>query len=121
MSMQEPSIFSTEPQRALPNASAVLALGIISIVGCCCYGLPGAICAVVALILYSKDAQLYRLNPELYTVNSYNNLKTGRICAIIGLIPSILFFLFVIFTIIMAGFGIFSNPEEFFRNLERNM
>lgn len=116
--MQETSIFSTEQQRSLPNASAVLALGIISIIGCCCYGLPGIICAIIALVLYSKDAQLYSQNPDLYTINSYNNLKTGRICAIIGLVPSILWLLFVIFILITAGFGIFTNPDEFIRNIE---
>lgn len=116
--MQDTTIFATGSQRSLPNASAVLALGIISIVGCCCYGLPGIICAVIALVLYSKDAQIYRENPELYTINSYNNLKTGRICAIIGLIPSILWLLFVIFILITAGFGIFTNPDEFIRNFE---
>jgi hypothetical protein len=29
---------------------------------------------------------MYRNNPELYSVNSYNNIKTGRVCAIIGII-----------------------------------
>lgn len=116
--MQEDiSIFNSQPQRALPNASAVLALGIISIVGCCCYGLPGLICAIVALILYAQDAKLYTANPELYTTTSYNNLKAGRICAIIGLIPSILLVLFMIFIMITAGFGILTNPQEYFNKI----
>ncbi len=116
--MQEDiSIFNSQPQRALPNASAVLALGIISIVGCCCYGLPGLICAIVALILYAQDAKLYTANPELYTTTSYSNLKAGRICAIIGLIPSILLVLFMIFIMITAGFGILTNPQEYFNKI----
>lgn len=115
--MQDTSIFAPQSQRPLPNASAVLALGIISIVGCCCYGIPGIVCAVVALVLYSKDVQLYQANPELYTATSYSNMRTGRICAIIGLIPSILYLLFVIFLLITVGFGILSNPQQIFNSL----
>lgn len=114
---EETSIFASQPQRVLPNASAVLALGIISIVGCCCYGLPGLVCAIVALILYAQDAKLYVANPELYTASSYSNLKAGRICAIIGLIPSILLVLFMIFILITAGSGILSNPQEYFNKI----
>ncbi|MBX3253403.1 MAG: hypothetical protein KF862_04615 [Chitinophagaceae bacterium] len=117
MGTEETSIFATQTQRPLPNASAVLALGIISIISCCCYGLPGIICSVIALVLYSKDARLYATNPEWYTASSYSNLKTGRICAIIGLIPSILFLLLVIFIMVTAGFGMLSNPEQFFNNI----
>ncbi|MFT3945982.1 MAG: hypothetical protein QM763_03325 [Agriterribacter sp.] len=57
--MQGTSLFAPQSQQPLPNASAVLALGIISIVGCCCYGIPGVICAIIALVLYGKDAKLY--------------------------------------------------------------
>ncbi|HEX5024408.1 MAG TPA: CCC motif membrane protein [Agriterribacter sp.] len=117
MVTQETSIFAPQSQRSLPNASAVLALGIISIIGCCCYGFPGIICAIVALILYSKDAGLYQLNPEWYTASSYSNLRTGRICAIIGLVPSILFLLFWIFIMITAGFGMLSNPRQIFDSI----
>lgn len=112
--MQDSSLFAPQSQRSLPNASAVLALGIVSIVGCCCYGVPGLICAIVALVLYNKDQRLYIDNPELFSQASYNNLKTGRICAIIGLIPSILFLLFVIFILVTAGFAMLTNPQEFF-------
>ncbi|MFT3702412.1 MAG: CCC motif membrane protein [Agriterribacter sp.] len=115
--MQDTSIFSPQSQRDLPNASAVLALGIISIVGCCCYGLPGVICGIVALVLYNKDTKLYITNPELYTASSYNNLKAGRICAIIGLIPSILIILFVIFMIVTAGISMLTNPQDFFNHV----
>ncbi|MGN6492935.1 MAG: CCC motif membrane protein [Agriterribacter sp.] len=117
MGTEETSIFAPQTQRSLPNASAVLALGIISIVSCCFYGLPGVVCSIIALVLYNKDAQLYASNPEWYTDSSYKNLKTGRICAIIGLIPSILFLLFVIFMMITAGFGMLTNPEQFFNNI----
>ena len=116
--MESPSPFTPQMQQPLPNASAVLALGIVSIVGCCCYGVPGMICAIIALVLYGKDAQLFMANPELYTPGSYSNLRTGRICAIIGLIPSILWFLFVLFVIITAGFGVLTHPQDFIRQFQ---
>lgn len=62
----------------LPNATPILVLGILSIVVC-------FICGIIALVMYNKDAELYRNNPGVYSEASYNNIKTGRICAIIGL------------------------------------
>ena len=43
-----------QTKQPLPNATAVLVLGIISIVGCFCYGIVGLICGIIALILASK-------------------------------------------------------------------
>jgi len=63
----------------LPNGTATLVLGILSIVIC-------FICGIVALVISNKDVQLYKNNPELYSAASYNNIKAGRICAIIGIV-----------------------------------
>ncbi len=63
----------------LPNATATLVLGILSIVVC-------FICGIVALVISNRDLTMYRNNPELYSLASYNNIKAGRICAIIGII-----------------------------------
>lgn len=82
----EKNIFS--PQHELPNATAVLVLGIVSIVGCFCYVLPGLVCGIIAWILARKDLALYNSSPGRYTQSSFNNLKAGRICAIIGLVFS---------------------------------
>ncbi len=103
------SIFGNDQPRALPNATAVLVLGILSIVGCVCYGIPGLALSIIALILYNKDIQLYRINPGLYTESSYSNLKAGRVCAIIGLIPSLIFIVVVIIVIFTAGVGMLTN------------
>jgi M penetrans paralogue family 26 len=62
----------------LPNATATLVLGILSIVVC-------FICGIIALVISNKDIALYKANPELYSSASYNNIKAGRICAIIGI------------------------------------
>ena len=101
-----------EPQVALPNAGAVLALGIISIVGCCCtYGIVGIICAIIALVMAKSAIEQYNADPQRYTQSSYQNVNSGRICAWIGLIPSILYILFMIVLIAIFGFAIFSDPS----------
>ena len=84
----------------LPNATAVLVLGILSIVVC-------FICGIVALVISNKDMALYRANPELYTTSSYNNIKAGRICAIIGIALQVLgiivYIILIAFFVSMAG------------------
>ncbi len=82
-------------QKTLPNATAILIFGVLSIVTCCCYGIFGIILAAVALILYKKDHQLYLENPSLYS--NYSNLNTGKILAIIGLVLSVISLAYFIF------------------------
>ncbi len=98
-------------QKNLPNATAVLILGILSIVGCCFYALPGLIFGIIALVLAKKDIALYNENPSVYL--NYSNLKIGRIMAIIGLVLSIIYFILMIVVFALFGFGIMSDPEAF--------
>lgn len=86
---------------AVPNSSAVLVLGIISIATCWLYGVPGIICGIIALVLHKKDKELYMTNPEKYEA-SFKNSKAGNICAIIGLSVSSLFIVFLIVYIIVV-------------------
>lgn len=111
--------FMNNPQASLPNATAVLVLGIISIVGCFCYGLPGLICSIISLVLAGKDKKLYEQNPSAYTPGSYSNLKAGRVCALIGLILSAIYALIIIVLLVMFGFAFFANPQEFLRNMQQ--
>lgn len=87
----------------LPNATAALVLGIISIVGAFCYGIVGVICGIIGLILANKDRKLYQATPELYSASSYSSLNAGRTCSIIGLILGGLFLLILIFYFIFFG------------------
>ena len=96
-------------QQVLPNSTAVLVLGIISIVGCSCYGIVGLILGIIALVLAGNATRLYNANPEMYSLASYKNMKAGRICAIIGLSMAILAIIFVIICLIL-GFSMASNP-----------
>ena len=110
--------YSPGPQQIpLPNATAVLVLGIVSIVGCACYGLVGLICSIIALVLAKKDLQLYASNPEAYTAASYGNLKSGRICAIVGLSLSALAFLFGLIYFLLVGSLVLSSHNGIFNHM----
>jgi len=87
-----------QPQIELPNATAVMVLGILSIPACCCYGI-GLIPAIIALFLANSASKQYSAEPDKYLISSYNNLKTGNICAWIGLIFSIVTAIFFIWWI----------------------
>ena len=88
-------------QEALPNSTAILILGIASIVTCCCWGIPGVICGIICLILVKKANELINLNPNKYTEASQKNLNAGKICGIIGLILSILYAIYTIVSFIL--------------------
>ncbi|MET0759364.1 MAG: CCC motif membrane protein [Flavobacterium sp.] len=98
-------------KRTLPNATAVLVLGILSILTCCCYGIIGLILGIIALVLAGKDMKLYRESPELYS--NYQNLNIGKILSIIGVVLSSITFLVFIF--------LFSLGEERLKEIQQNL
>lgn len=99
-------------QKPLPNASVVLVLGIVSIVLCWCHGIIGLILAIVALVLANKDLALYHQNPGMYTLSSYNNVKSGRTIAIIGLVLAGVFLFFMIIGLLFLGLNFAMFPWE---------
>ncbi|MCX7863298.1 MAG: CCC motif membrane protein [Bacteroidales bacterium] len=95
---------STNPmQIPLPNSTAVLVLGILSIALCWCYGIIGITLGIIALVLANKAKKLYKENPDNYTLGSYKNMQAGYICAIIGLSLSGLYLLFIIIYFLIIG------------------
>ncbi|MCK9203796.1 MAG: hypothetical protein M0P58_05080 [Bacteroidales bacterium] len=90
------------PPQNLPNANTVMILGILSIVFSWWHfiSLVGIILSIIALVLARSEMIVYQTNPGRYTLSSLNSVKTGRICAIIGLSISILVFIFVILLVI---------------------
>lgn len=94
--------FHNTERQELPNATLILVFGILSIVGCCCWGIVGLIFGIIALVLSKKAIDTYNSNPEIYT--NYQNVKTGRILAIIGIILSSLVLIANIIMIITYGF-----------------
>jgi hypothetical protein len=91
-------------QQNLPNSRTVLVLGVLSIVFSIWYfSIAGVVLSIFALVLANRDLSLYYINKSKYTLSSFNNLKAGRVCAIIGLTVALLFFIFFILIL----FGIF--------------
>lgn len=83
-------------QRALPNATAVLVLGILSLVVCQPLG-------IIGWILANQDMKLYNDNPGIYSESSLSTLKAGRICSIIGTCLTALGLLAITF-MLLGGF-----------------
>ncbi len=88
-------------KQKLPNATAVLVLGIFSILTCWCYGILGIILGGLSLFLAQKDSKLYKSNPDNYS--NYQNLNIGRVLSIIGLVLSLLMIALMIWLISIVG------------------
>ena len=86
----------------LPNATAALVLGIISIVGAFCYGIVGLVCGIIGLVLANKDRKLYQSAPELYSPSSFSTSNAGRVCSIIGIVIGSIFFLIILIYLIFV-------------------
>ncbi|MCK9422325.1 MAG: hypothetical protein M0Q38_06990 [Bacteroidales bacterium] len=101
-SNQQGNFAQPSPPQNLPNANVVLVLGILSIVFCWWhfFSLVGIILGIITIVLAQKEIFIYQAQPQRYTLSSLNNVKTGRICAIIGLSISIIVFVFVMLLII---------------------
>lgn len=93
--------------KSLPNSTATLVLGILSVVICG----PGLIMGIIAIVLHKKDKQLYLTNKVAYD-QSFKSAHAGYVCAIVGTSLSalvavfyILYFVFIIsLAISSAGF-----------------
>ena len=75
-----------QQQLALPNSTATLVLGIISIVCFCCCNFVGIALGIIGIVLGNKAVALYNQSPGVYTEASFKNANAGRICSIIGLV-----------------------------------
>lgn len=97
-----------QTRKDLPNSTAVVVLGILSLVFVFCYGIIGLTLGIIAVVLSGNALRLYRADPEGYSLSSVKNVKAGRACGMIGIALSIVFILFIlllIFGIIATGFG----------------
>lgn len=107
-------------RQQLPNSTLILIFGILSIIGCCCYGVLGIIFGIITLVMSKRATEIYNAEPELYT--GYQNVKTGKILAIIGLVLSTISLISSIVMLIMYGGveGIYEMQEEILRGIEQN-
>ena len=78
-----------------------MTLGILSILFCWWHfvSIAGIALGFIALVLANRESKLYHANPANYTISSLNTVRTGRTCALIGLIISIVVFAFVMMLI----------------------
>jgi len=99
---------------SLPNATAVLVLGIVSIPTCFCAGIVGLVCGIIALVLAKKAMEIYREDPNKYSRSSLGNLKAGKICAIIGTSLAGLYVLYFMVILLVVGSSGVGFPWEQF-------
>ena len=89
-------------KQSLPNSTAVLVLGICSIVFGCFF--VGLILGIIGITMASKGRKMYKDNSELY--DGYGALNAGWILSIIGVVMSALYvFYWVIAVAILGGVG----------------
>lgn len=93
----------------LPNATASLVLGILSLVlslvfFCIFYieFIPLGL-GITGLILSNKDRRLYMAAPEFYSRASFSSSNAGRICSIIGIVIASIILVFVIIVFVLLG------------------
>lgn len=85
----------------LPNSVAALILGIVSIVTCFCYGGPGLVSGIIALVLANKAIRVHGEDPERYT--GLGNAKAGKIMGLIGVILGSIYLVIIIGLFITLG------------------
>jgi hypothetical protein len=72
---------SMDPKAKLPNSTAVLVLGICSILFSCLF--VGIALGIIGIVLSGKGRKMYKEDPNLY--DNYSQLNAGFITSIIGL------------------------------------
>ena len=98
-------------KQKLPNEQAVMILGLLSFIGCCCSsGILGVILSGIGLYLANKSEKMYIQNPELYNKGSLN---TWKIVNIVSLAISAVFVIYFIYLIVT---GQYDEMNE--RNME---
>jgi multisubunit Na+/H+ antiporter MnhB subunit len=100
-------------RQELPNSTLILVFGILSVIGCCCYGIVGLVFGIIAMLMAQKATNIYNENPEMYS--GYQNVKTGKILAVIGIVLSALVLIVGIISLII--FGGMEGVEEMQREM----
>jgi len=91
-------------KETLPNSTAVLVLGICSIVFGCFF--VGLIFGIIGLNMAGKGRKMYSANPELY--DGYGALNAGWIMSIIGAILGGLYTIYWVIVVAILGDAGFS-------------
>lgn len=100
----------SELKLPIPHCKFILTLGILSIfTSCCSNGVLGLLLSVIAIIMANKSQKEYNNNSDIYDENTLGKIKTGRTCAIIGLIMGVI--IFVIAYIFLQSTGIIGTTD----------
>lgn len=86
----------------LHNSTAVLVLGICSIVFSCVFA--GLALGIIGLVLGNKSKKIYNENPEYY--EGYGNLNAGYIMSIIGTVLGGINLIYWLVYLSIVGFAI---------------
>ncbi len=100
-------------KQQLPNAVAVLVLGICSILFGCFF--IGLICGIIGLVMSKSGIKLYQENPNAY--DNYGMLNTGRILSIIGVVLGTLYVVYYVICINILGAATNGLLNEVLENL----
>lgn len=82
------------------NYNIILALGILSIIGCWLYGVPGLVAGLVSLKYSNKVLDRVKRDDNLPPVKGINKVKSARIFALAGVVLSGLYLLGLLITLI---------------------
>ncbi|MBP8066399.1 MAG: DUF4190 domain-containing protein [Flavobacterium sp.] len=107
--MEETNFNNFEAKQKLPNASAVMILGVLSIITCCCYGILSILLGGVGIYLANKDTAVYNQNPNAYT--NFKNIKTGKVLCIIGIVLGVLAIAYFAWIISVVGMDALQDPQ----------
>ena len=83
----------------LPNATAVLVMGICSIVFSCFF--VGVVLGIIGIVLSGKGRKMYKDNPSLY--EGYGQLNAGFIMSIVGTALGALYVIYWIIWVMILG------------------
>ncbi len=97
--LNQPQQSPHQPKTMLPNATAVLILGICSIVFGCFF--VGLILGIIGIVLSGKGRKLYKENPSVW--DGYGQLNAGFIMSIIGVAIGALYTLYYIIIVMIIG------------------
>lgn len=86
-------------KEVLPNSTAVLVLGICSIVFGCFF--IGLILGIIGISLAGKGRSMYRSDPALYS--GYDALNAGFVLSIIGVVLGGIYILYWLFVSLIIG------------------
>lgn len=83
---------SNKIKTSVPNSTGIMVLGILSLVFnfCCCIPFLSTILSIITILMAGSAEREYRNNPGMYSESSYSNIKTGKICAVIGIVLSLI-------------------------------